>query len=157
PGTLFAARPPPLPDEDAAAQMLSECAARLAAAGFAHYEVSAYARAGHECRHNLNYWHFGDYLGAGAGAHGQLTFAERREILRTAQPREPRRYLAAADARLARRVIPQEELPFEFMLNSLRLTAGFERRTFSERTGLAFEQIASPVALALERGLLTAT
>jgi oxygen-independent coproporphyrinogen-3 oxidase len=157
PGTLFAARPPPLPDEDAAALMLGECAARLAAAGFAHYEVSAYARAGHECRHNLNYWHFGDYLGAGAGAHGKLTFEERGEIVRTAQPREPRRYLAASDAALARRVIPQEELPFEFMLNALRLTAGFERRTFGERTGLAWERIEAPVALALERGLLTAT
>src|SRR5262249_59906376 len=74
PGTVFAARPPPLPDEDEAAAMLESCASRLAAAGFAHYEVSAYARPGKQCRHNLNYWSFGDYLGVGAGAHGKLTF-----------------------------------------------------------------------------------
>jgi oxygen-independent coproporphyrinogen-3 oxidase len=157
PGTLFAARPPLLPDDDAAAQMLAVCAARLGEAGFAQYEVSAYAHRGHECRHNLNYWRFGDYLGCGAGAHGKLTFAQRGEIVRTTQQREPRRYLAAADAALARRVVPQRELPFEFMLNALRLTAGFERRTFCERTGLPWRCIAAPVAAALERGLLAPT
>ena len=97
PGTVFAALPPALPDDDAAAQMLHECAQQLAAAGYAQYEVSAYARAGRQCRHNLNYWTFGDYLGVGAGAHGKLTCAARGVIERTTQPREPRRYLAAAD------------------------------------------------------------
>jgi oxygen-independent coproporphyrinogen-3 oxidase len=157
PGTLFAARPPPLPDEDAAVQMLAACAGRLAEAGFAHYEVSAYALPGRECRHNLNYWRFGDYLGCGAGAHGKITFPQRGEVVRTTQQREPRRYLAAADASLAARVVSQHELPFEFMLNALRLTAGFERRTFSERTGLAWQHIAAPLAAALERGLITPT
>jgi oxygen-independent coproporphyrinogen-3 oxidase len=157
PGTLFAARPPPLPDDDAAAHMLAACAGRLAEAGFAHYEVSAYALPGRECRHNLNYWRFGDYLGCGAGAHGKLTFPQRGEIVRTTQQREPRRYLAAADAALARRVVPKRELPFEFMLNALRLTAGFERRTFSERTGLSWQCIAAPLAAALGRGLLAPT
>jgi putative oxygen-independent coproporphyrinogen III oxidase len=157
PGTLFAARPPALPDDDAAAHMLAACAGRLADAGFAHYEVSAYALPGHECRHNLNYWRFGDYLGCGAGAHGKLTLPQRGEVVRTTQQREPRRYLAAADTALARRVVPQRELPFEFMLNALRLTAGFERRTFSERTGLSWQRVAAPVAAALGRGLLAPT
>jgi putative oxygen-independent coproporphyrinogen III oxidase len=157
PGTLFAARPPALPDDDAAAHMLAACAGRLGEAGFAHYEVSAYALPGHECRHNLNYWRFGDYLGCGAGAHGKLTVPLHGEIVRTTQQREPRRYLAAADTALARRVVPQRELPFEFMLNALRLTAGFERRTFSERTGLSWQRIAPPVAAALGRGLLAPT
>jgi putative oxygen-independent coproporphyrinogen III oxidase len=157
PGTLFAARPPPLPDEDAAATMLEECAARLAAAGFAHYEVSAYARPGRECRHNLNYWTFGDYLGIGAGAHGKLTFPERGAIVRTVQPREPRRYLAAAPAELSTNAVPATELPFEFMLNALRLVGGFALADFTARTGLEAGEIDAPLARLLARGLLERT
>ncbi|MBV8343024.1 MAG: radical SAM family heme chaperone HemW [Gammaproteobacteria bacterium] len=157
PGTVFAARPPALPDEDLVATMLEECAARLEAAGFAHYEVSAYARAGAECRHNVNYWTFGDYLGAGAGAHGKLTLPERREIVRTSHTREPRRYLAAADPAPERRTVPQGQLPFEFMLNALRLTRGFALATFGERTGLDAEVIAAPLAAGEARGLLVRT
>jgi putative oxygen-independent coproporphyrinogen III oxidase len=157
PGTPFAARPPPLPDEDAAAAMLEDCAARLAAAGFAHYEVSAYARPGSACRHNLNYWNFGDYLGIGAGAHGKLTDPERGAIVRTVQPREPRRYLAAAAGELTTNAVPKAELPFEFMLNALRLTAGFSLADFSARTGLDESEIAAPVARLLGRGLLERT
>ncbi len=154
PGTVFAAQPPPLPDEDLAASMLEECAGRLAAAGFEHYEVSAYARPAAQCRHNLNYWSFGDYLGIGAGAHGKLTCPQSGQIVRTTQPREPRRYLAASAGDLARRVIPSEERAFEFMLNALRLTAGFATSSFAARTGLAWEVVAGPVRAALERGLL---
>jgi len=154
PGTVFAARPPPLPDEDAAAQMLSECALLLEAAGFARYEVSAYAPAGARCRHNLNYWRFGDYLGVGAGAHGKLTEAHAGRIVRTTQPREPRRYLAAAGDSATRHPVPSEELPFEFMLNALRLCEGFEAALFSERTGLPFAAIAAPLMQAMERGLV---
>jgi coproporphyrinogen III oxidase-like Fe-S oxidoreductase len=154
---VFAARPPPLPDDDLAAAMLAACRERLAAAGFAHYEVSAYARAGAQCRHNLNYWTFGDYLGVGAGAHGKLTCSATRQIVRTTQPREPRRYLDARDAELTRRVIPARELPFEFMLNALRLTGGFEAATFPARTGLELETIAGPLHAALARGLLERT
>jgi putative oxygen-independent coproporphyrinogen III oxidase len=157
PGTVFAARPPPLPDDELATAMLDACQERLANAGFAQYEVSAYARAGARCRHNLNYWSFGDYLGVGAGAHGKLTFAGRRQVVRTTQPREPRRYLAAADAELARRAIAAHELPFEFMLNALRLTDGFEAATFPARTGLDLEVIARPLAAARARGLLEST
>lgn len=157
PGTVFAARPPPLPDEDEAAAMLEDCSARLAADGFARYEVSAYARPGSQCRHNLNYWRFGDYLGVGAGAHGKLTFPERAAIVRTVQAREPRRYLAAAAGELTRRAVPQAELPFEFMLNALRLTAGFSIREFTERTGLPPDAIAAPLARLAARGLVEET
>ena len=157
PGTVFAARPPALPDDDACAAMLDECRTRLSAAGFAHYEVSAYARPGAQCRHNLNYWTFGDYLGVGAGAHGKLTFAALGRIVRTTQPREPRRYLAASDATLARRALLEEELPFEFMLNALRLTAGFAEATFVARTGLAWQVVDAAVRAALDAGLLLPT
>lgn len=137
--------------------MLEDCSARLAAAGFAQYEVSAYARPHRQCRHNLNYWRFGDYLGIGAGAHGKLTFAERDLIVRTVQPREPRRYLAAAAGELARRTVAKAELPFEFMLNALRLTAGFTLQEFSERTGLTRGVIDAPLAALRARGLIEET
>ncbi len=157
PGTPFAARPPPLPDEDEAAAQFEECAALLAAAGLSRYEVSAWARPGRQCRHNLNYWTFGDYLGVGAGAHGKLTFSGSGEIVRTVQPREPRRYLAAAPGELTRQTVPAGELPFEFMLNALRLTAGFSLEDFIGRTGLAGSAIAAPLARLLARGLLERT
>ena len=157
PGTVFAAQPPPLPDEDQAAVMLEECGARLAAAGFARYEVSAYARRARQCRHNLNYWTFGDYLGVGAGAHGKLSFPGRGAIVRTVQPREPRRYLAARPGELTRREVHPSELPFEFMLNALRLTAGFALGDFSARTGLEESAIAAPLTALLGRGLLERT
>jgi oxygen-independent coproporphyrinogen-3 oxidase len=137
--------------------MLEACQARLSTAGFAQYEVSAYARAGAECRHNLNYWTFGDYLGVGAGAHGKLTFAADSRIVRTTQLREPRRYLAAPDTALARRTVSAQELPFEFMLNALRLTAGFGTGTFSARTGLDWEAVAGAVQAAHASGLLLRT
>jgi len=157
PGTVFAAQPPPLPDEDVAADMLAACALELAQAGYTQYEVSAYARPGRQCRHNLNYWSFGDYLGIGAGAHGKLTFPARAEILRTTQLRDPRRYQGAADAALARRVIAQRELPFEFMLNALRLCDGFAAAMFTERTGLELQAIAAPLETAVQRGLVLST
>jgi len=151
-GTVFAAQPPALPEDDIAADMLSECALRLAEAGFAQYEVSAYSRSGRQCRHNLNYWTFGDYLGVGAGAHGKVTTAG--TIIRTQQLREPRRYLAAAPSALTRTEVPQDELPFEFMLNALRLVEGFDVELFPARTGLAWEQIAAVVERLVSRGLL---
>jgi oxygen-independent coproporphyrinogen-3 oxidase len=151
-GTVFAAQPPALPDDDIAAQMLSECAERLAAAGFAHYEVSAYARPGRQCRHNLNYWTFGDYLGVGAGAHGKLTIGS--AIVRTQQQREPRRYLTVTPAAVTRTRVPSEELPFEFMLNALRLVDGFEGALFPARTGLDWDSVDGAVRDLVRRGLL---
>jgi putative oxygen-independent coproporphyrinogen III oxidase len=152
-GTIFAAHPPALPEDDAAAEMLSECALRLAEAGFAHYEVSAYARSGRQCRHNLNYWTFGDYLGVGAGAHGKLT-TRAGAIVRTQQPREPRRYLASTPSAVSRTRVPTEDLPFEFMLNALRLVDGFEAELFPARTGLQWATIDVTMADLVRRGLM---
>ncbi len=152
-GTVFAAQPPALPEDDMAADMLFNCSQRLRAAGFAHYEVSAYARSGRQCRHNLNYWTFGDYLGVGAGAHGKLTTAA-GAIIRTQQLREPRRYLASVPAKVVRSEVAREELPFEFMLNALRLVEGFDVALFHSRTGLDWQGIAARVDELVDRGLL---
>jgi oxygen-independent coproporphyrinogen-3 oxidase len=153
-GTVFAAQPPELPDDDDAAGMLAACGERLAAAGFAQYEVSGYAQAGRQCRHNLNYWTFGDYLGVGAGAHGKLTFPASGSIVRTVQAREPRRYVAGAPAALTRKSVAASDLPFEFMLNALRLVDGFEIDTFAQRTGLEWDEIAPTVKSLVTRQLL---
>ena len=153
-GTVFAGQPPPLPDDDVAEDMLTECGSRLAAAGFERYEVSAYARSGRQCRHNLNYWSFGDYLGVGAGAHGKVTFPSSDSIVRTQQSREPRRYLANVPAMVTRSPVPPHELPFEFMLNTLRLVDGFEQARFAERTGLEWASIATQVGTLVDRNLL---
>jgi putative oxygen-independent coproporphyrinogen III oxidase len=152
-GTVFAAQPPDLPSDDAAAEMLATCGERLAAEGFAQYEVSGYAQPGRQCRHNLNYWTFGDYLGVGAGAHGKLTVAPKR-IVRTVQAREPRRYLATVPAAPTRKDVTTPDLPFEFMLNALRLVDGFETKTFVERTGLDWNHIAAKVDALVNRKLL---
>ena len=154
PGTVFAGQPPALPEDDVADDMLSECTARLAAAGFERYEVSAYARRGRQCRHNLNYWSFGDYLGIGAGAHGKVTDAAAGSIVRTLQLREPRRYLASVPALVTRNPVPARELPFEFMLNALRLVDGFDEALFAERTGLEWAAVAGRMATLAGRSLL---
>jgi putative oxygen-independent coproporphyrinogen III oxidase len=153
-GTVFAAQPPALPEDDSAADMLTECVLRLTAAGFEHYEVSAYARPGRQCRHNLNYWTFGDYLGVGAGAHGKLTFPASGSIIRTLQLREPRRYLASVPAVVTRTQVPGEQLPFEFMLNALRLVGGFDAALFEARTGLPWGSVALQMDSLVTRGLL---
>jgi oxygen-independent coproporphyrinogen-3 oxidase len=152
PGTVFGAQPPPLPSEDSVELMLEACAAELDGAGLAHYEVSAYARAGRQCRHNLNYWSFGDYLGVGAGAHGKLTDARAASIVRTTHTREPRRYQAGVP--MAVRTVPPAELPFEFMMNALRLTGGFDIPQFERRTGLRFDQVVPILVIQRGRGLL---
>jgi len=155
PGTVFAAQPPPrLPSEDESAEMLAPCVERLSAAGFSQYETSAYARPGRAARHNINYWTFGDYVGAGAGAHGKFTDTTRTLIVRTVQTREPRRYMAAPVESLAAKFVEPHELPFEFMLNALRLTGGFERALFESRTGLKWDKIAAIIAGLEARGLV---
>jgi putative oxygen-independent coproporphyrinogen III oxidase len=172
-GTAFAGSPPVLPDDEMTDRMLAACQERLAAEGFAQYEVSAYATAGMRCRHNLNYWSFGDYLGVGAGAHGKLTLptaeppavgapvrANDREgltVVRTTQPREPRRYLASAGSGALTRAVSDEELPFEFMLNALRLVDGFAVSTFTARTGLSWETVAGTMADLVAEGLIVAS
>ncbi len=154
PGTQFAAKPPALPGDDAAVEMLAASHELLAKAGFTQYEVSAYATAGRQCRHNLNYWSFGDYLGVGAGAHGKITFPDRGEIVRTTQQREPRRYLAGSPNAMASRRVPATDFPFEFMMNALRLADGFETRLFAERTGLEWASVEPRLERLKGRGLL---
>ncbi|HET9106103.1 MAG TPA: radical SAM family heme chaperone HemW [Steroidobacteraceae bacterium] len=154
-GTVFAGRPPPLPDDDAAERMLDACRESLEKEGFARYEVSAYAAAGRRCRHNVNYWTFGDYLGIGAGAHGKLSTPGAERVTRTTQVREPRRYLASAGSgTFTRTAVPASELPFEFMLNALRLLEGFEAETFTLRTGLPWDAVAGTMAELAAEGLI---
>jgi oxygen-independent coproporphyrinogen-3 oxidase len=153
PGTAFHGRPPLLPDDELAFAMQEDGDARLAAAGFDQYEVSAYARPGRKCRHNLTYWRFGDYLGLGAGAHGKLTVDG--AVIRTEKPRSPRAYLAGGGRIGAlRRMVPAAELPFEFMLNALRLTDGFGLDEFERATGLPAGVVAPRLAELASRGLL---
>jgi putative oxygen-independent coproporphyrinogen III oxidase len=155
PNTYFAKFPPVIPEEDTAYAMLDVLTERTGLAGLQRYEVSAYARPGRHCRHNLNYWQFGDYLGIGAGAHSKLSFAHR--IVRQVRLREPRLYM---DGALQGQSIAQEnevsraDLPFEFMLNALRLRQGFALAEFSERTGLAVTAIQHGLAEAERKGLI---
>jgi oxygen-independent coproporphyrinogen-3 oxidase len=155
PNTAFHARPPALPDPDAAADMQDRVEGALAAAGYEHYETSAFARAGHRCRHNLNYWTFGDYLGIGAGAHSKLSSAQ--GIVREMRWKSPQAYFERVGAGAPvqeRREVSAQELPFEFMMNALRLTHGFESRLFAERTGLTLEAARAGLEAARERGLI---
>jgi oxygen-independent coproporphyrinogen-3 oxidase len=133
PNTVFYAHRPVLPAHDASADMQLAAEEALAAAGYEHYEISAFARPGRRCRHNLNYWEFGDYLGIGAGAHGKLSFADR--VTRHERIKQPREYLGAP-GEAPQRVIAAKDLPFEFMLNALRLVQGFAPELFPARAGL---------------------
>ena len=155
PNTYFAKFPPAIPEEDTAYAMLDALTERTATAGLQRYEVSAYAQAGHHCRHNLNYWQFGDYLGIGAGAHSKLSFAHR--VVRQVRLRDPRLYMEEA---LQGQAMAQEtevglaDLPFEFMLNALRLRQGFSLQEFTERTGLAITAIQAGLSSAEAKGLI---
>ena len=155
PNTLFAKFPPVVPDDDTAYAMLDRITERTAVAGMQRYEVSAYARDGHRCWHNHNYWEFGDYLGIGAGAHSKLSFAHR--VVRQVRFREPRLYMehALAGAAVAQdEEVRRADLPFEFMLNALRLRDGFALALFTERTGLPLTAIQAGLAQAEARGLI---
>ncbi|HVZ45097.1 MAG TPA: radical SAM family heme chaperone HemW [Ramlibacter sp.] len=155
PNTLFAKFPPQLPPEDLAFAMLDRITEMTQPCALERYEVSAYAKPRHRCRHNLNYWEFGDYLGIGAGAHSKLSFPGR--IVRQVRNREPRLFM---DNALAGNAVAQDEevkraeLPFEFMLNALRLKEGFATTLFFERTGLALSAIEAPLREAQARGLI---
>ena len=162
PNTAFAAAPPALPDPDRCADMQEAIEARLADAGYTHYETSAFAQPGKQCRHNRNYWTFGDYLGIGAGAHSKLTVPtpDGRRILRQMRWKLPKQYLAQVAA--GRPVqdefdVAAEELPFEFMMNALRLNQGFETTLFAERTGLPLEGIENTLRQAEQDGLIERT
>lgn len=156
PNTYFAKFPPAIPEDDLAYDMLDRITARTAAAGMQRYEISAYAREGHQCWHNRNYWQFGDYLGIGAGAHSKLSFAHR--IVRQVRFRDPARYMdqALAGAPLAQDgEVRRADLPFEYMLNALRLREGFALQDFMERTGLPLSSIAKGLDAAQAKGLIT--
>ena len=152
PNTAFHHRPPPLPEDDTLWAIQEQGQALLDAQGMAQYEISAYARAGFQCRHNLNYWQFGDYLGIGAGAHAKLTLAD-GGVERRSKQRQPKRYLAGPPQSSIQRVAG-EELALEFLMNALRLNAGVDAGLFAQRTGLSLAQIAEPLATARARGLL---
>ncbi|MCC7328722.1 MAG: oxygen-independent coproporphyrinogen III oxidase-like protein [Gammaproteobacteria bacterium] len=155
PNTVFHRRPPALPDDDAAAAIEAAVHAELAGAGFGRYEISAWARPGEECRHNLNYWWFGDYLGIGAGAHAKASWPGR--IVREARTRVPADYLRRAPAGEAvaeRRELAPPDAVFEFLLNALRLPQGFPEQLFSERTGQPLAAAEPGLTRALERGLI---
>ena len=159
PNTAFAAAPPVLPDPDRCADMQEAIEDRLAAAGFAHYETSAFAQPGRQCRHNLNYWTFGDYLGIGAGAHGKLTLydGKRWEVRRQMRWKQPKQYLAqVAQAKPIQEEFSVEmaDLPFEFMMNALRLNQGFEPELFEMRTSLPLFAIENELRHAEQQGLI---
>ncbi|GAB4359417.1 MAG: radical SAM family heme chaperone HemW [Immundisolibacter sp.] len=156
PNTVFYSQPPPLPAPERLEAIYEAGLARLAAAGYRRYEVSAYARPGHGCRHNVNYWQFGDYLGIGAGAHGKLTLAQ--GIVRLAKYRQPATYMARASAGQAvaqQRWLDHDERVFEFLLNALRLVDGFTWRQLGERTGASPGAVRARLLEAARDGLVT--
>ncbi|HBZ06673.1 MAG TPA: oxygen-independent coproporphyrinogen III oxidase-like protein [Massilia sp.] len=155
PNTVFAKYPPQLPDDDASADMQDMIAETTGAAGFDHYEVSAYAQAGRRARHNLNYWTFGDYLGVGAGAHSKISFPHR--VLRQARFKQPNSFIEAAkrgNPVQEEHEIARADMGFEFMLNALRLTGGFDPNLFGERTGMSITAISKALDAAEAKGLL---
>ncbi|MBQ5962718.1 radical SAM family heme chaperone HemW [Massilia sp. ZL223] len=155
PNTVFAKYPPQLPDDDTSADMQDMIAEVTAAAGYEHYEVSAYAQKGRRARHNLNYWQFGDYLGIGAGAHSKISFPHR--ILRQARFKQPASFIEAArrgNPVQEEREIGRADMGFEFMLNALRLVDGFDPNLFGERTGMSISTIGKALNEAEAKGLL---
>jgi oxygen-independent coproporphyrinogen-3 oxidase len=150
PNTVFFSKPPALPSHDLGADMQLRVEALLLENGFQHYETSAFAKPDHRCRHNLNYWEFGDYLGIGAGAHGKISFPDR--VTRHEWAKQPREFLEQGG--YVEREVPASELPFEFMLNALRLVEGFPVALFAERTGLSMQGIKKQLETAESKGLL---
>lgn len=158
PNTPFHLRPPSqMPDEDCAWEMLIACQQALRHAGYQHYEISGYARDGYQCEHNLNYWRYGDYLGLGAGAHSKLTLDQTQCIWRRWKRRNPTQYQLTVGTPKAiggEAMVDQNQRPFEFMLNALRLHEGFDVHTYQTRTGLSADTLQQPLDLACQKGLL---
>lgn len=155
PNTLFAHQPPSLPDDDESAAMQQRIGELLEAAGYQHYETSAYAQAGKQSRHNLNYWQFGDYLGIGAGAHGKLSFHDK--VIRQARYKQPQAYLDAVgrgESVQSEQALTRDDLGFEFMMNALRLNQGFPLALFEERTSLPLLLVRRQLDEAVRRDLL---
>ena len=156
PNTYFASFPPKLPSDDEIDAIFEQNLALLEVAGYRRYEVSAYAKKDQECKHNLNYWRFGDYIGIGAGAHGKISFPNK--VTRQVRERQPEAYMQAMETKgnalIEAKAVPAKDLPFEFMLNVLRLTDGVDTVTFSERTGLALNVVSKGLDEASKKGLL---
>ena len=156
PNTYFANFPPKLPNEDVVDAIFEQNLNLLSKAGYKRYEVSAYAKPGMECKHNLNYWRFGDYIGIGAGAHGKISFPDK--ITRQVRERHPETYMQSMETKgnalVESKEVPVTDLPFEFMLNTLRLTDGVATNTFTERTGLPLNVISKGLDEATKKGLL---
>lgn len=158
PNTVFYKFPPPIPDHDLAFDMQTKGHEFLIAQGYKHYEISAFAKSGHECRHNLNYWEFGDYLGIGAGAHGKITHLKEGKIQaieRISKKILPKSYLNSDSLIAQKRLLTQDEIPLEFMMNALRLNHGFDAKIFEERTGITLLEIESILQTAEEKQFIT--
>lgn len=160
PNTIFYSKPPVLPDDDHIFEIEQAGTALLQESGFDHYETSAFAQADHHCLHNLNYWEFGDYIGIGAGAHGKITATD-LSIIRYSKKRMPNSYRQAHDLKndfIAEiREVSAHEIPFEFLLNALRLRKGFTKELFQARTGINIDCIKTSLLQAKEKGLLKET
>ncbi|QSX41736.1 radical SAM family heme chaperone HemW [Shewanella cyperi] len=155
PNTLFHSRPPQLPDDESLWRIYEAGQQRLAQLGYEQYEISAYAKPGFQCRHNLNYWQFGDYLGIGCGAHGKLTLPEENRIVRTVKIKHPKGYLAADDYLFELTEVAEEDRPLEYLMNRLRLMAPMAKEEFEQRTGLSRQVLTEGMIKAAERGLIT--
>ena len=161
PNTLFHAQPPTLPEDEAIGRMQTACSAALESGGYRRYEVSAYARRDQRCRHNLNYWQFGDYLGIGAGAHGKVTLPALGTIERNRKQKHPQTYLDHSEQKTrqwetGRTMLSNRDAALEFMMNALRLTEGVSSDLFRQRTGLDLDEIRPTLDQAREQGLMDA-
>ncbi len=159
PNTLFYKQPPILPNDDQIWAFQEAGQSLLTKAGYQQYEISAYAQAGQQCQHNLNYWKFGDYLGIGAGAHGKVSRIEQSKLIveRITKPRHPKQYLDLANQKRQGRVLEQDDITLEFMMNALRLKQGFLKQDFEVTTGMPFTVLEPMLAEAQEKGLLVVT
>ena len=156
PNTYFHRYPPTLPDDDVSAEMQIAIEARLAENSYDNYETSAFAQPGARCKHNLNYWMFGDYIGIGAGAHGKLSFPGR--VVREVRLRQPKQFMEKAlegNAIQETHEVAASDIGFEFMMNALRLNGGFDVRLFAERAGVPLTRVLKPMEAAEQRGLIT--
>ena len=154
PNTYFHKYPPALPGDDAIFNEQLACQKLLAEHGYQQYEISAYAQQGKQCRHNINYWSFGDYLGIGAGAHGKISTVLPANIMRTTKPKQPQQYLRQAKDDRLLQPIKESDLPLEFIMNHLRLKKGFSLETYTQRTGLAVQSLQPALGECVEQGLL---
>ncbi|MGL4474380.1 MAG: radical SAM family heme chaperone HemW [Shewanella sp.] len=155
PSTLFYSKPPTLPDDEALWQIYEQGNKLLTELGYVQYEISAYAKPGYQCQHNLNYWQFGDYLGIGCGSHGKITVPSDNRIFRTVKIKHPKGYLAALDVRYEVTDVLEEDRPLEYLMNRLRLLSPMPKREFEERTGLSSDLLIPGMTKGAQRGLIT--